>query len=452
MRTFFIVLLLLCIYAGKSQVVYMKNTTGSPLYIRNVNQYLKGSFPMVIPAGKELTLPYGDTPFFLNLSFGQGRQTDFLISGPDSLQFRKDASLLIPVPVSRKTAANTLFNISVGLVSAGTWMGDYDYLREMPKEAGKRDIFLGELYRKRLQALNEYVKDHTVSGDVTGLFKKLLWSRWMTSLIGITSREEEIPQQIALNKKQLAAVIDSFNCGSCTGVLEYKRAAWYTFMQFFLQEKRKTVQTGFALTDQYFPEKQINRFLKAKILYDSLLADPLRAYVYDPSFMQELPSEYLQPLQDLLRLHKGTREGLDSIQVANEAGEVWSFKELIAKQAGNLVLVDCWASWCMPCRRELPQSLAHEKEFKNKKVSFIFLSTDEDPGNWKKALPVVKLAGKSNSLVLLGRSGKLFSDKYQVDAIPRYLLFDKQGNLLSYKFEQPSSPQFKEKLLQQLNE
>jgi|GEM_PF-2663116 len=450
MRILLVLLLLLCIYAGNSQVVYMKNTTASPLYIRNVNQYLKGSFPMVIPAGKELTLPYGGMPFFLNLSFGQGRQTDFLIAGPDSLQFRKDAGLLIPVPVSRKVISNALFNISVGLISAGTWMGDYDYLRDMPKEAGKRDAFLEELYSKRLRALDEYVKNHTVSGDVIGLFKKLLWSRYMTSLIEIGSREEEIPQKIILYKKELAAVTDSFYCGSCTGILEYKRAAWHTFMQYFLQEKTKTVQTGFVIADQYFPEKQINRFLKAKILYDSVLADPLRAYVYDPSFMKELPAEYLQPLQDLLRLHKGTREGLDSIQVANEAGDVLSFKELIAKQAGNLVLVDCWASWCMPCRRELPQSLAYEKEFKDKKVSFIFLSTDEDLSNWKKALPVVKLAGKSNSLVLLGQSGKLFSDKYQVDAIPRYLLFDKQGNLLSYKFEQPSSPQFRAKLLQQI--
>ncbi len=450
MRTILILLLLLCAYAGKSQVVYMKNTTSSPIYIRNVNQYLKGSFPMIIPAGKELSLPYTGTPFFLNLSFGQGRQTDFLIADADSLHFRKDASLLIPVPVSHRTVSNNIFDITVGIVSAGTWIGDYDYLREMPKEAGRRDSFLEDLYKKRLQALDDYTKAHKIAGNITDLFKKLLWSRWRTSLIEISSREEDIPQQIILYKKQLAAVTDSFNCGYCTGILEYKRAAWHVFMQYFLQEKTKTVQTGFAITDQYFPEKQINQFLKAKILYDSVLASPLKEYAYDPAFMKDLPTEYLQPLQDLLRLHKGTREGLDSIQVANEAGEVWSFKELIAKQAGNLVVVDCWASWCMPCRRELPQSLAYEKEFKSKKVSFIFLSTDEDLSNWKKALPVVKLTGKPNSLVLLGQAGKIFSDKYQIDAIPRYLLFDKQGNLLSYKFEQPSSPQFRTKLLQQL--
>lgn len=450
MRILLVLLLLLCMYTGKSQVVYMKNTTPSPIYIRNVNQYLKGSFPLIMPPGKELTLPYTGVPFFLNLSFGQGRQTDFLIAEADSLQFRKDVSLLIPVPVSRKAVSNKIFDITIGIVSAGTWMGDYDYLRGMPREAGKRNSFLEDLYEKRLLALNDYTKAHKIAGNIADLFEKLLWSRWRTSLIEISSREEEIPQQIVLYKKQLAATADSFSCGSCTGILEYKRAAWHVFMQYFLQEKTKTVQTGFAIADQYFPGKQMNQFLKAKILYDSVLADPLREYVYDPSFLKELPEEYRQPLQDLLRLHKGAREGLDSIQVANEAGDVWSFKELIAQQAGNLVVVDCWASWCMPCRRELPQSLAYEKEFKDKKVSFIFLSTDEDLSNWKKTLPIVKLAGKPNSLVLLGQSGRLFSDKYQVDAIPRYLLFDKKGNLLSYKFEQPSSPQFKAKLLQQI--
>ncbi len=117
---------------------------------------------------------------------------------------------------------------------------------------------------------------------------------------------------------------------------------------------------------------------------------------------------------------------------------------------GKVVYVDVWATWCGPCKKELPHLKELEKKFHgNKNIVFIGIGTDnlKDYQKWKdfvvkEQLPGVQLYGRTegNDDIL-----KL----YQIKGIPRFMLFDKKGNIASVDAPRPSSKEI-EPLLKKL--
>jgi peroxiredoxin len=94
---------------------------------------------------------------------------------------------------------------------------------------------------------------------------------------------------------------------------------------------------------------------------------------------------------------------------------------------GKVVVLDFWATWCGPCKIEIPWFMDFEKEFKNRGFAVLGVSMDED--GWKVVKPYV--AGmKMNYRVLLGNDE--VSGKYGgLDSLPTTLLIDREGRIVS---------------------
>ena len=117
---------------------------------------------------------------------------------------------------------------------------------------------------------------------------------------------------------------------------------------------------------------------------------------------------------------------------------------------GKVVYVDVWATWCGPCRKEIPHLKELEKKFHgNKDIVFMGISTDapKDIQKWKDFILAEQLSG----VQLHGNTGDAqdITKLYQISGIPRFLLFDKQGNIVSTDAPRPSSPEI-EPLLRSL--
>ncbi len=125
-----------------------------------------------------------------------------------------------------------------------------------------------------------------------------------------------------------------------------------------------------------------------------------------------------------------------------------SFESIIEKYKGKVIYMDFWASWCRPCKNEMPYSLRLQKYFKGKDVVFVYFSSDRNPEAWERTIKAMQITGEHYLF-----NKKVYTERNriaQVKYIPRYMLFDKNGNLVDDNAPRPSSSNIKteiEKLL-----
>ena len=112
----------------------------------------------------------------------------------------------------------------------------------------------------------------------------------------------------------------------------------------------------------------------------------------------------------------------------------------LADYKGKVVVVDVWATWCMPCKAEIPHLEKLEKEMKGKDVVFISLSIDTDQAKWAQFIKEKALGG----VQLITYNKGTIVDDYAVDAVPRFMVFSKQGKTISTNAPRPSEPALKE--------
>ncbi len=114
-------------------------------------------------------------------------------------------------------------------------------------------------------------------------------------------------------------------------------------------------------------------------------------------------------------------------------GKEWT----LADFKGKYVYVDMWATWCNPCRREFPYLKELEEKLKDAQIVFLGLSVDGEKANWEKMVRSGAMCG--TQLYLGPRSD--FQTAYNIKGIPRFILLDKEGVIISNDMTRPSAPE-----------
>lgn len=197
--------------------------------------------------------------------------------------------------------------------------------------------------------------------------------------------------------------------------------------------------------------ENFKRLSQEKIANDLL---QLNKGKFDPNFVTVQKREIEESLTGLTKYYEKVQESnkmnnspsptFDYVNYAGGKSKLEDFK-------GKYVYIDVWATWCGPCRQEIPFLKKAEEKYHGKNIAFISISIDKlkDQEKWKTMIKEKELGGVQ--LFADNDWNSKFVQDYKITGIPRFILIDPKGNIVKADAPRPSSDELIKELDSLLN-
>jgi thiol-disulfide isomerase/thioredoxin len=187
-------------------------------------------------------------------------------------------------------------------------------------------------------------------------------------------------------------------------------------------------------------EKDLMNFYESKTNIDTSLTNPMKKDI------KPMLKYYKGFVGQKIALKRDLPKGADSPSFegyVNYKGGTTSLADL----KGKFTYIDVWATWCGPCKAEIPSLKTLEHDYAGKNINFVSLSIDDDrthKGSWDLAASDWRAMVKDKELggiQIMAPKGwqSEFIKNYKITGIPRFILVDPNGKIVNADAPRPSS-------------
>ncbi len=198
------------------------------------------------------------------------------------------------------------------------------------------------------------------------------------------------------------------------------------FIKDFIDKNTSSLTSLIALTHSLVPNKTILDPKDDFEYYEK--TDEKLSELYPNSAAVKFLHDYIQKVKNKNSGKPGTNIGdiAADIKLPTPEGPEKSLSSL----KGNYVLLDFWASWCGPCRKENPNLVYNYYKYRGKGFTIYQVSLDKSKDKWLKGIKDDKL-GEWHHVSDLLFWNSAAAKKYKVDGIPMNFLLDPEGKIVA---------------------
>jgi len=221
------------------------------------------------------------------------------------------------------------------------------------------------------------------------------------------------------------------------------------------RQKKLSEENTVEARSYMWESREINRAFNFYTALDSLNSDDFNTMTSKYTLSCEsvlkkvTDKEFVEKTRKIIRKTveswKERKKAVDNMPKEGESAIDFTYPDLdgnefsLASFKGNLIYVDVWATWCGPCKAEIPSLQRLEADYHEKNITFMSVSVDTDEEAWKKMIEEKKLGG----IQLWADGWSEITRDYAIFGIPRFLLFDSEGNVISTNAPRPSSKEIR---------
>lgn len=298
---------------------------------------------------------------------------------------------------------------------------------------------------KGLSFLEQYRKNHPVTETFYIYAKQFFHYLKLANLFSILSSatiQIKNPPTFIANKDTV--LNKDYQCDSCIDNMIYRMSA-YAYRQYLVKHLKISGATDLEktinVTDTYFTGRT-----KEFLLFVTLKEQLGKGLKSDnPYYLEYLNSQnnnnnaYIEYLKQEIAMKslKSTNNELVSFH-----NTTTNWDALIERHRGKIIYIDFWASWCLPCRKELPNTKKLFQHYKAEQLSVIYISTDQKFSAWQNAAKSENI-NTENSFIINDFENSELNKKFNIASLPRHLLIDKNGNIIDEHAPGPGSAELK---------